>query len=99
MRTIPTLSQVEHNFFDMVDEMFEKLYARAQDPDDEIVSSSFKWRSFGDTPACLKFNMDEIGSDTNKGRKKKVAGDFLGDTFRSPPALSRDQKEQTDSFS
>ena len=55
--------------------MFEKLYARAQDPDDTMVSSSFKWRSFGDMPARLKFNMDEIGSDTNKGRKKKVAGD------------------------
>lgn len=55
--------------------MMEKLYMRAQDPNDDEVPHSFRWKTFADLPATNKYNMDEMGSDTNKGRKKKVRGE------------------------
>ena len=54
--------------------MVAKLHARGQDPMDNGVPSSFAWRTFKEIPNHLKYNMDEVGSDTNKGRKKVVGG-------------------------
>ena len=54
--------------------MVDKLYQRAQDPNDDTVDSSFVYRTFADIPAAQKYNMDECGSDTNKGRKKAIGG-------------------------
>ena len=53
--------------------MIANLYARGQDPGDEGVPSSFTWKSPSEIPAANLFNLDEMGSDTNKGRKKKIA--------------------------
>ena len=69
-------SQVRTGFFDKIDRMMEKLYQRGQDPNDKEVCSSFIYRTFDEMPRHLKFNMDEVGTNTNKGRKKKVAGDY-----------------------
>ena len=66
--------QVKNSFFDLIDEMVDKLYQRAQDPNDDTVDSSFVYRTFADIPAAQKYNMDECGSDTNKGRKKAIGG-------------------------
>ena len=54
--------------------MVANLYRRAQDPDDKGVDASFVWPTFDKVPARCKYNMDEMGSDTNKGRKKIIAG-------------------------
>ena len=50
--------------------MMATLYRRGQDPEDTNVDASFKYRTFDSMPARLKYNMDEMASDTNKGRKK-----------------------------
>ena len=63
------------HFFDLIDGMIERLFQRAQDPLDSAVDASFRWRTFAEIPAKNKYNMDEVGSDTNKGRKKKVGGE------------------------
>lgn len=57
----------------MVDEMVHKLYARARDVNDPLVNASWIWDSFAAIPGDNKANMDEIGSNTNKGRKKVAA--------------------------
>ena len=60
--------------------MVAKLYARGQDPDDKSVDSSFPWRTAADISPGNMANMDEMGADTNKGRKKKVCSkDALSD--------------------
>ena len=48
--------------------------AAGQDPLDTVVPATFKYRTFAEFPKEQKYNMDEVGSDTNKGRKKKVCG-------------------------
>ena len=65
-------TQVQRNFVALIDDMMAKLYARGQDPDDHEVPSTFRWSTFESFPAAQKFNMDEVGSDTNAGRKKAV---------------------------
>ena len=60
-------------FCNLYEKMVAGLYARGQDPGDTVVPASFKWKSPSEIPAANLFNMDEMGSDTNKGRKKKVA--------------------------
>ena len=63
--------------------MVARLYERAQDPNDSRVDASFTWRTWTEIPAANIYNMDEVGSDTNKGRKKKIAGtDSMHDGFR-----------------
>jgi hypothetical protein len=52
--------------------MVDRLYHRGQDPDDKGVDASFIWRTWADIPAANIYNMDEVGCDTNKERKKKV---------------------------
>ena len=59
-------------FFNLIDRMVDRLFHRAQDPNDTAVDASFVWRTWAEIPAELKYNMDEMGSDSNKGRKKKV---------------------------
>ena len=66
--------QVRDEFFDTVDNMIARLFERGQDPTDKAVPSSFCWKTWGDIPPQNKYNMDEMGSDTNKSRRKKVAG-------------------------
>mmetsp|Transcript_9690 Transcript_9690/g.24858 ORF Transcript_9690/g.24858 Transcript_9690/m.24858 type:complete len:174 (+) Transcript_9690:298-819(+) len=51
--------------------MITKLYARGQDPNDWMVKH-FPWKTVDKIPATNIYNMDEIGSDSNKNRKKKV---------------------------
>lgn len=63
--------QVRDEFFDLIDKMITRLFERGQNPDDETV---FPWRTFNEIPASNLYNMDEMGSDTNKGRKKKIGG-------------------------
>jgi hypothetical protein len=70
----PEPSQVRQGFFDLVDKMTTNLYRRAQDPNDPRVDKSFVYKTFGEIPDAQKYNMDEIGNDSNKGRKKVVAG-------------------------
>ena len=65
--------QVHGEFFDLIDRMITRLYERGQDPSDTTVPS-FHWKTFADIPASNKYNIDEVGSDTNKSRKKKVCG-------------------------
>jgi hypothetical protein len=65
---------VRQGFFDLVDKMTTNLYQRAQDPNDPRVDKSFVYKTFGEIPDVQKYNMDEIGNDSNKGRKKVVAG-------------------------
>ena len=65
---------MRQGFFDLVDKMVTNLYQRAQDPNDPRVDKSFVYTTFGEIPDVQKYNMDEIGSDSNKGRKKVVAG-------------------------
>ena len=65
---------MRQGFFDLVDKMTTNLYQRAQDPNDPRVDKSFVYKTFGEIPDVQKYNMDEIGSDSNKGRKKVVAG-------------------------
>jgi hypothetical protein len=64
--------QVRDEFFNLIDRMVDRLYHRGQDPDDKGVDASFIWRTWADIPAANIYNMDEVGCDTNKGRKKKV---------------------------
>ena len=65
-------AQVRREFFALIDTMIEKLYQRGQDPNDPAVPSTFRWRDFYTFPKRLKYNMDEVGSNDNAGRKKKV---------------------------
>ena len=65
---------MRQGFFDLVDRMTANLYRRAQDPNDPRVDKSFVYKTFGEIPDVQKYNMDEIGNDSNKGRKKVVAG-------------------------
>ena len=60
-------------FFDLIERMFAKLHARALDPTDKKITC-FPWSHPSECPAANWYNMDEIGSDTNKARKKKVEG-------------------------
>lgn len=53
--------------------MVAKLYTRGQDPTDNTVPTSFSWKSPAEIPAANLFNMDEMGSDSNKMRKKKIS--------------------------
>ena len=52
--------------------MIANLFRRGQDPNDHVVPDTFTYRTFADFPKEQKYNMDEVGSDGNKGRKKKV---------------------------
>ena len=36
--------------------------------------ATFNYKTFAEIPASLKYNMDEVGSDPNQGRKKKACG-------------------------
>ena len=54
--------------------MIARLFELGQDPADIALPSSFWWKTWGDIPQQNKYNMDEMGSDTNKSRRKKVAG-------------------------
>ena len=63
--------QVRDQFFALVDNMFKRLCERSQDPGDQL--TGFYWNSLSDVPPSQLFNMDEMGSDTNKSRKKKAA--------------------------
>ena len=54
------------HFFYLIDKMIAKLFERAQDPLDTAVDASFHWQTFAEIPAANKYNMDEMGSDTNK---------------------------------
>ena len=65
---------MRQGFFDLVDKMTANLYRRAQDPNDPRVDKSFVYKTFGEIPDVQKYNMDEIGNDSNTGRKKVVAG-------------------------
>ena len=65
---------MRQGFFDLVDNMTTNLYGRAQDPNDPRVDKSFVYKTFGEIPDAQKYNMDEIGNDSNKGRKNVVAG-------------------------
>jgi len=64
---------VRDEFFDLIERMFAKLHARALDPTDKKITC-FPWSHPSECPAANWYNMDEIGSDTNKARKKKVEG-------------------------
>ena len=59
-------------FFALVDNMFKKLHQRSQDPNDSVFNK-FPWQSLADVHPSQIFNMDEMGVDTNKSRKKKAA--------------------------
>ena len=72
IRHNPPRAQVRDQFFALVDKMFKRLYERSQDPGDPIING-FNWKSLADVPAHHLFNMDEMGTDTNKSRKKKAA--------------------------
>lgn len=66
--------------------MMDKLHARGQDPNDPLVPASFTYRTFADVLKECLYNMDEMGSDTNRGRAKVVASaesthDGLSHTF------------------
>ena len=52
--------------------MIANLFRRGQDPNDHVVPDTFTYRTFAEFPKEQKYNMDEVGSDGNKGRKKKV---------------------------
>ena len=52
--------QVRQRFFAFIDEMMETLYQRGQDPNDTVVPATFRWRTFKEFPARLKYNMDEV---------------------------------------
>ena len=52
--------------------MIARLHKRAQDPNDPAVDASFTYRTWAEIPASQEYNMDEVGSDTNKGLKKVV---------------------------
>ena len=65
-------AQVRDQFFALVDTMFKKLNQRSQDPEDSLFNK-FPWDSLGLVPPSQIYNMDEMGVDTNKSRKKKAA--------------------------
>ena len=64
--------QVRDEFFALIDRMIANLFRRGQDPNDHVVPDTFTYRTFAEFPKEQKYNMDEVGSDGNKGRKKKV---------------------------
>ena len=65
-------AQLRDQFFALVDTMFKKLSQRSQDPEDSLFNK-FPWDSLGLVPPSQIYNMDEMGVDTNKSRKKKAA--------------------------
>ena len=65
---LPTV-QVRDAFFDKADQMVATLWARGQDPNDKEVPY-WPWKRFCEIPGANLYNMDEVGSDPNKGRKK-----------------------------
>jgi hypothetical protein len=69
------LRQVRDEFFNTYERMVAKLYARGQDPDDRSVPASFQiqWSHPSNIPNTNIYNMDEVGTNFNNTRKKKVA--------------------------
>ena len=59
-------------FFALVDNMFKKLHQRSQDANDSLFNK-FPWHSLADVHPSQIQNMDEMGVDSNKSRKKKAA--------------------------
>ena len=51
--------------------MIAKLHRRAQDPNDSAVDASFTYRTWAEIPPDQIYNMDEVGSDTNKGEESR----------------------------
>lgn len=69
--------------------MIANLYSRGQDPNDNSVPASFRWKHPSEIPAANWFNMDEIGVDSNKMRKKKIGHvDMMSDGLRHAMELT-----------
>lgn len=56
-------------------------YLRAQDPNEGEIPHSFHCKKFAELPAVNKYKKGEMGSDTNKGLKKRVRGEEFYDFF------------------